>query len=62
VYVAAGLGVLHFLWLVKSDLRDPLIFAAVFALLMAARIPGWLAGRGTKAKRPGATRRAAMES
>jgi sulfoxide reductase heme-binding subunit YedZ len=55
--------VLHFIWLVKSDLRDPLIFAAVFVLLMAFRISGWLGGRGRKKSRPpGATRRAAMES
>jgi sulfoxide reductase heme-binding subunit YedZ len=38
VYLATGLGVLHFLWLVKKDLRDPLIFAAVFAALMLARL------------------------
>lgn len=63
IYVAGALGVLHFLWLVKSDLREPLIFAAVFALLMALRIPGLLGGRGKKAKKePAAGRRAAMES
>ncbi len=63
VYLAAGLGVLHFIWLVKSDLRDPLIFAAVFALLMALRIPA-LAGRKPRGgtKRPEATRRAAAGS
>ena len=63
VYLAAGLGVLHFIWLVKSDLRDPLLFAAVFALLMALRIPA-LAGRTPKkrpAGRPAATRRAPVE-
>jgi sulfoxide reductase heme-binding subunit YedZ len=63
VYLAAALGVLHFTWLVKSDLRDPLIFAAVFALLMALRIPGLLGRRGKRqGARPAATRRAAMES
>lgn len=62
VYVAAGLGVLHFIWLVKSDLREPLIFAAVFAALMALRVPGWLAGRGKGKAGPRATRRAAAES
>jgi sulfoxide reductase heme-binding subunit YedZ len=63
VYLAAGLGVLHFIWLVKSDLREPLIFAAVFAVLMALRIPGLAGGRGSrKAKRPAATRRAGAES
>lgn len=63
VYLAAGLGVLHFIWLVKSDLRDPLIFAGVFALLMALRIPA-LAGRKPKrvARSQPATRRAAAES
>jgi sulfoxide reductase heme-binding subunit YedZ len=43
VYLATGLGVLHFLWLVKKDLRDPLIFAAVFAALMLARLAPRLA-------------------
>jgi methionine sulfoxide reductase heme-binding subunit len=38
VYVAAGLAVLHHLLLVKQDLRQPLIFAAVFAVLMALRL------------------------
>lgn len=61
VYLAAGLGVLHFIWLVKSDLREPLVFAAVFAVLMALRIPGLPLGRGRKAKPP-ATRRPAAES
>lgn len=36
-YAIALLGVLHFLWLVKADLREPLLYAAVFALLMLAR-------------------------
>lgn len=38
VYPAAALGVLHFLWLVKKDLREPLLFAAVLGLLLAARL------------------------
>lgn len=62
VYLATGLGVLHFLWLVKSDLREPLIFAAVFAALMAFRIRGWMDGRGSKTKRPAGTRRRGAES
>ena len=37
VYVAAVLGVVHYIWRVKSDLRQPLIFAAVLALLLAIR-------------------------
>jgi sulfoxide reductase heme-binding subunit YedZ len=39
VYIAAGLAVAHFLWLVKKDLREPLIYLAVLAVLMALRLP-----------------------
>ena len=41
-YLAAALAVMHFAWRVKADLRRPLTFAAVFALLLAARVPGWI--------------------
>ncbi len=37
VYVSAIVGVLHFIWLVKADLREPLIYAALLALLLALR-------------------------
>ena len=39
IYVSAVLGVLHFLWLVKADVRQPLIYAAVLAVLLVARLP-----------------------
>jgi sulfoxide reductase heme-binding subunit YedZ len=39
VYASAALGIVHFYWLVKSDVRLPLLLAGVFALLMAARVP-----------------------
>lgn len=38
VYVAAGLAVLHFLWLVKADLRPPLAYGSILAVLLAARL------------------------
>lgn len=38
VYAAAGLAVLHFVWLVKADLAEPLAYAAVLALLLGARL------------------------
>ena len=38
VYVAAALGVLHFFWLVKKDLRPPLVYAVVLAVLLGLRI------------------------
>jgi len=40
IYVAAILGVLHFVWRVKSDLRQPLAFAAALVVLLAIRIAG----------------------
>jgi sulfoxide reductase heme-binding subunit YedZ len=39
VYLASVLAVLHFLWLVKGDIRQPLWFALVVALLLLARVP-----------------------
>ncbi|ODS62320.1 MAG: sulfoxide reductase heme-binding subunit YedZ [Arenimonas sp. SCN 70-307] len=37
VYAAAVLAVLHYLWLVKADLREPLVYAAILALLLGLR-------------------------
>ncbi|MEM7255344.1 MAG: protein-methionine-sulfoxide reductase heme-binding subunit MsrQ [Pseudomonadota bacterium] len=36
-YVAALLGVAHFLWLVKKDLREPLIYLGILLVLFAVR-------------------------
>jgi sulfoxide reductase heme-binding subunit YedZ len=38
VYVAAGLAMLHFVWLVKADLVEPLTYAAVLAVLLGVRL------------------------
>jgi len=51
VYAAAVLGVIHFLWSVKKDVREPLVYAAVLAVLLAIRIPAWLEQR-RKTKSP----------
>lgn len=40
VYLIGVLAVLHFLWLVKKDLTEPLIFAGILAALLAMR--AWL--------------------
>jgi sulfoxide reductase heme-binding subunit YedZ len=40
VYVAAVLAVVHYLWLVKADLREPLVYAAILGMLLAARLSG----------------------
>ncbi len=36
-YVAPALGVIHFFWLVKADLREPLIYAGLLACLLGYR-------------------------
>ena len=37
VYVIAVLGVLHFLWLVKADTLEPLIYASILLILLGYR-------------------------
>jgi sulfoxide reductase heme-binding subunit YedZ len=39
VYVAALLVIVHFVWLVKADIRQPLEFGAVVVALLVVRIP-----------------------
>ena len=39
VWVVAALGTIHFLWAVKKDVREPLIYAAIFAVLLLLRLP-----------------------
>lgn len=38
IYLIAILGVVHFLWLVKKDIREPMLYAVILALLLAIRI------------------------
>jgi methionine sulfoxide reductase heme-binding subunit len=47
IYFSAAAGVIHYIWLVKADLRKPLQYAAVLAVLMAYRVVVWA---GAKAK------------
>lgn len=56
VYVAALAAVTHYLWLVKADLREPLLWAAALALLLGARV--WYRFAGTRSAQPGARSRA----
>ncbi|WP_126456174.1 sulfite oxidase heme-binding subunit YedZ [Sulfuriflexus mobilis] len=37
VYVIAAFGVLHYLWLVKADSRDPVIYALILIALLGLR-------------------------
>ncbi|MBF8675274.1 protein-methionine-sulfoxide reductase heme-binding subunit MsrQ [Pseudomonas fulva] len=39
VYAVLGLGLLHFLWIVRSDLREWAVYAFIGLMLMVLRIP-----------------------
>jgi methionine sulfoxide reductase heme-binding subunit len=45
IYVSAVLGVVHFLWLVKADLRRPIYYGTVLALLLLYRVAAWITPR-----------------
>ena len=52
VYAVAALAVLHFWWIVKSDLREPLLYAVILAVLLGWRLWRWQAGRRRTAVQP----------
>ena len=58
IYVTAICGVIHYIWLVKADLRKPLQYAAILGVLLLYRAGAWLAPRlltagvSTQAKGP----------
>lgn len=41
IYFAAIAGVIHFYWKVKSDVRDPLFYGALVAILLLWRLGDW---------------------
>jgi sulfoxide reductase heme-binding subunit YedZ len=52
VYVVSAAGVVHYWWLVKRDITQPLIYALVLAALLLLRVRYWIgAQRGHEAKR-----------
>lgn len=41
IYVTAALGVIHYYWSVKADVRIPLLLGAIYVALMAFRLAYW---------------------
>jgi sulfoxide reductase heme-binding subunit YedZ len=39
IYPAALLGAIHYLWQVKADTREPLIYLSILLVLLAFRLP-----------------------
>ncbi len=50
IYISAVAGVTHYIWLVKKDVRVPLIYAAVLSALLLYRVAVWLLQRRSSAK------------
>jgi methionine sulfoxide reductase heme-binding subunit len=55
IYFAALAGVIHYYWLVKSDVRLPLMYGAMLAVLMLYRFFIWKQVPATPAPRSAAT-------
>jgi methionine sulfoxide reductase heme-binding subunit len=45
IYLSAAAGVIHFIWLVKADLRRPLTYGSILAALLAFRLIVWARAR-----------------
>jgi sulfoxide reductase heme-binding subunit YedZ len=59
IYLSAAAGVVHFIWLVKADLREPLLYGAILAALLVFRLFYWirtrLRARSTAVRQPAST-------
>jgi len=49
IYASAVLGVVHYYWLVKSDVRKPLFYGALVVILLLWRLAGWISRRRSHA-------------
>jgi methionine sulfoxide reductase heme-binding subunit len=45
IYISAVAGVIHYFWLVKSDIHKPLEYAFLVGILLAWRLGSWLIDR-----------------
>jgi sulfoxide reductase heme-binding subunit YedZ len=58
IYVAAVCGVIHYYWLVKSDVRKPLFYGALVGILLLWRLGDWFFKRGSAVAAKLSTQRA----
>ncbi len=45
IYFSAAAGVIHYIWLVKADLKKPLEYALVLSVLLLLRAVSWIKSR-----------------
>src|ERR1017187_3100786 len=48
IYVSAAAGVIHYYWLGKSDIRQPLLYGFLVGVLLGFRSVAWALGRARK--------------
>jgi methionine sulfoxide reductase heme-binding subunit len=61
IYAAAICGVIHYLWLVKADIRKPLQYGTVLAVLLGYRLVSWAVPKLKSQKMPSLAARAVPE-
>jgi len=52
IYFSAAAGVVHYYWLVKSDIRLPVMYGAILVLLMLYRGGQWVKKKRQRARAP----------
>ncbi|MGZ4896082.1 MAG: sulfite oxidase heme-binding subunit YedZ [Candidatus Angelobacter sp.] len=52
IYFSAAAGVVHFMWLVKADLRRPFTYGGILAALLAYRVIVWLVAKARSRHAP----------
>ena len=52
IYLTGILGVVHYIWLVKADLRKPIEYAIALSLLLLYRVGVWLSEKASKKPKP----------
>ena len=62
IYLAAALGVIHYYWLVKSDIRKPVFYGVLVGLLLAWRAWSWTARKKAPSTAPATEPTAARSS
>jgi len=62
VYVAGICGCIHYIWMVKADIRQPLVYLAIVLVLLGLRYYWWLQARAAAAATAGSSPRAATKA
>ena len=52
IYPAVLLGAIHFIWLVKSDIREPAVYLGIALVLLALRLPWKFGAKPSGARTP----------